>query len=120
VLLSWELWFPPGFALGDVAGNFVHELAHVIDWNAHYTFSARRGYAPLTKYAAGQRQPYPISWDRWADAVAVWVMGDFDVTGAFATTYKSKEVGIHTANLPAADSLVVQMNRMSELLNGWR
>jgi RHS repeat-associated protein len=118
VWFSWEVWFPSIFALADVAGMFVHELAHVIDWNAHYSFSGRWGYAPLTDYAANNNQLYPQSWDRWAEAVAVWVMGDFDATGAFVTSHKSKEVTNHA--LMPGTNLTVQMNRLNELLNGWR
>jgi len=115
---GWELWFPPSFALGEVAGSFVHELAHVIDWNSFFSFSGRWGYAPLTKYAEDNQQFYPQSWDRWAEAVAVWVMGDFDATGAFATTHKSGQVSDYVKKYTI--DLAVQMNRMSELLNGWR
>ena len=116
VLFSWELWFPSSFALGDVAGNFVHELAHVIDWNSFFSFSGRWGYAPLTDYAANNNQFYPQSWDRWAEAVAVWVMGEFDASGAYGIK------GTFPALYPLASipDLTVQLDRMSDLLNGRR
>lgn len=116
------IWFPSSRAVSTTAMDFVHELGHVIDWTSSFLtlngFSAHWGYEPLTNYAAGQGQPYPISWDRWAEAVTVWVFGGVDKTGNFATNYKTTEVGIY-AQKPGTN-LTVQMNRMTELLNGWR
>ncbi len=117
VWFSWEVWWPANYyGLAEVAGYFVHELAHVIDWRAFYSFSGRWGEPPLTDYATSNNRFYPQSWDNWAEAVAVWVMGDFDAAGAFVTTFKSGEV----ANRIRPGDLVVQMNRMVDLLNGRR
>ena len=80
-------------------------------------FSAHWGYARVTDYAAGQGQPYPISWDRWAEAVTVWVFGGVvNTTMDFATSYETNEVRSYVKQ----SELNVQMNRMTELLNGWR
>ncbi len=115
-IFGWEVWFPTGSPLGQVAGLFVHELAHVIDWNAGKTFSARWGYKALTGYAAGQGQLYPVEWDRWAEGVAVWVFGNYDTTGTeFTSRYKWDQV----ASIDPKE-LTAQMNRMAELLNGRR
>ena len=117
-----SVYFPSSWPIDQVATAFVHELAHVIDWTSSFLtlngFSSHWGYAPLTKYAEGEGQPYPIRWDRWAEAVTVWVFGGVDKTGNFATNYKTGEVGRYLAKYN--NDLNVQMNRMAELLNGWR
>jgi hypothetical protein len=103
--------------------TIVHELAHVIDWHsriqygvdqvygyavpAYGMFSTAWGDPPLTDYAAGKTggfRPYPPSWDRWAEAVTVWVFG---------SSYKPSE-------RPLSVNLGVQMTRIGELLEGWR
>jgi len=114
VWFSWEVWFPTGRALNDVAGLFVHELAHVIDWNSHYAFSGHWGYAPLTDYATNNKRFYPQSWDRWAEAVAVWVMGELDASGTFAIK------GTYPILGQVIPSLTVQLDRINDLLNGRR
>jgi RHS repeat-associated protein len=117
-----EVWMPiTSWPMDQIATTFVHELAHVIDWRSSFLgltgFSAHWGYAPLTNYAAGQGQPYPVRWDRWAEAVTVWVFGGVvNTTQDFATGYKTNEVSHHVDTI----SLNVQMNRMTELLNGRR
>ncbi len=113
------VWFPSSWSVSRTAQDFVHELGHIIDWNSFFSFSGRWGYEPLTDYAAGiPPQPYPVCWDRWAEAVTVWVFGGVDKTGNFATNYKTTEVGDRVTRY--AIDLAVQMNRMSDLLNGWR
>jgi hypothetical protein len=112
---------PASWPIDQVATTFVHELAHMIDWSAGFLggFSSRWGYEPLTDYAAGiPPQPYPLRWDRWAEAVTVWVFGGVDATGNFATSYKTQQIGDRVKRYGI--DLNVQMNRMTELLNGWR
>lgn len=96
----------------------VHELAHVVDWQNNFSMAWAKQNGALTDYAAGFH-PYPAIWEVWAEAVTVWVFGNVDANGGFVTSYKSGEVGRHTANFPPG-SLIIQMNRMAELLNGWR
>ncbi len=116
------VWFPSSWAVDQTATTFVHELAHVIDWTSSFFtlngFSAHWGYAPLTDYAAGiPPQPYPVSWDRWAEAATVWVFGGIvNTTGSFETSFKTTQVHSYVGQ----NDLNVQMNRMTELLNGWR
>ncbi|MBM4092622.1 MAG: RHS repeat-associated core domain-containing protein, partial [Planctomycetes bacterium] len=101
----------------------VHELAHLIDWHSRIQSGSIRAYGasasvyskfsdmwgepPLTDYAAGKTggfRPYPLSWDRWAEAVTVWVFGN---------SYKSSE-------RPLNVDVGAQMTRIGDLLNGWR
>ena len=101
----------------EIAGDVVHELAHVIDWvnGFSWRWNAHPG---LTTYARGNPpQPYPLSWDKWAEAVAVLVMGDLDRgSGTFSTTYKPEEVARYSGG---PDKTYAQMDRLWELLNGW-
>jgi len=97
------------FTGGDLIGGaqwVVHELAHVIDWQGN--FSQRwEPYAALTNYAKNARSVPPFyysSWEKWAEAVTVWVFGN---------NYKSSE-------RPLNVDVGAQMTRIGELLNGWR
>ncbi len=54
-------------------------------------------------------------WERWAEAVTVWVFGELNVnTGQYVTTYSASEVG-----RVKPGELLGQMDRMTALLNGW-
>ena len=101
----------------------VHELAHVIDWHSRIqTGSMQTGIenqisiplygrfsdvwneTALTDYAAGSEfRPYPQRWEVWAEAVTVWVFPDY-------------LKGQRPLNVNVGD----QMQRIGELLNGWR
>ena len=100
-----------------IAQTTVHELAHVIDWHSFIQvpagyygwghFSDAWSGAPLTGYAAGDEwRPYPRRWERWAEAVTVWVFG---------AAYKGKE----TEKMITPTALTAQMDRITALLNGW-
>lgn len=98
----------------------VHELAHVIDRHSRIQtgvigsyggpvptygrFSDAWGEAPLTDYAACRA--CVNAWERWAEAVTVWVFG---------SEYKGQE----TANKISPSALALQMDRLGALLNGW-
>jgi hypothetical protein len=83
----------------------VHELAHIVDWHSDIggrSFSQAWPYEPITAYA---RDGWPPPWDRFAEAVAVYVYG---------STYSQ-----------AATSFLVvdyrpQMSAMRGLLEGWK
>jgi RHS repeat-associated protein len=108
------------FSAVDLLGGaqwVVHELAHVIDWQGN--FSQRwEPYAALTNYAANARSVPPFyysSWEKWAEAVAVWVFGNYDATaGRFVTSYRWGEV-----KKVKIEELTTQMDRLHALLNGW-
>jgi len=95
------VYLPSNWSLSQVATTIVHELAHVIDWQGH--FSGRWPYDPITSYAA-QDHIYNDRWEVWAEAVTVWVFGN---------NYKSSE-------RPLNVDVGAQMTRIGELLNGWR
>jgi RHS repeat-associated protein len=99
-----------------IAQTTVHELAHVIDWQGH--FSKTWSGTPLTDYATcASFQCLSSTWETWAEAVTVWVYGAFDVTtGHFATMYKSNEVRSHVVQ----NRLNEQMLAVQTLLGGWR
>jgi len=88
----------------------VHELAHVIDWHSRIglgsgkygwsNFSAAWHGAPVTDYAACGGALCVNRWERWAEAVTVWVFG-------------SAYPGQRTVN-----DLTVQMGRIGAILNG--
>jgi len=98
----------------------VHELAHVIDWHSRIQtgigsvygltyptfgrFSDAWHGAPLTNYAACGGLSCVNHWERWAEAVTVWVFGN---------GYKSSE-------RPLNVDVGAQMTRIEQLLNGWR
>jgi len=103
------------FSAVDLLGGaqlVVHELAHVIDWQGN--FSQRwKPYAPLTDYAAKARFS---SWEKWAEAVTVWVFGNYDATsGRFVTSYK----WVDEVERVKIEELATQMDRLHALLNGW-
>lgn len=85
----------------------VHELAHVVDWhsriglglaqNKRGNFSMAWHGAPITDYARRN------AWERWAEAVTVWVFGD---------AYKKSE-------RPLNVDIGAQMNRIEALLKEW-
>ncbi len=114
-----RVYFPlRAFNSADLVGGaqwVVHELAHVVDWQGG--FSQRWPFDGLTDYANGRNIPwiYPERWDRWAEAVTVWVFGNVDANGGFVTSYKSGEVSRRIT----ADKLTVQMGRLQALLEGW-
>jgi hypothetical protein len=80
----------------------VHELAHVIDWHSSIggrSFSQAWPHEPITAYA---RDGWPPPWDRFAEAVAVWVFGD---------AYRSVQYFLIT-------NYSAQMTLMADLLDG--
>jgi hypothetical protein len=102
-----------------IAMTTVHELAHVIDWQSSIALASGRGRfsdawhgAPLTVYAAcGPFSPDNRCgvnrWERWAEAVTVWVFG-----GAYK--------GVETARMISPGALGAQKDGISALLNGGR
>jgi len=83
----------------------VHELAHVIDWHSSIggrSFSQAWPYPPITNYA---ETGWPPPWDRFAEAVAVYVFGK---------RYESWAGTLRNVDL------TVQMSRVHDLLEGWR
>jgi RHS repeat-associated protein len=108
------------FSAVDLLGGaqwVVHELAHVIDWQGN--FSQRwEPYAALTNYAANARSVPPFyysSWEKWAEAVAVWVFSD---RTAGLSQYKQSEVAAWIKK-NGIQAFIVQMDRMEALLQGW-
>ncbi len=98
----------------------VHELAHVIDWHSRIglgsgkygwsNFSAAWHGAPLTGYAACGGRSCVNRWERWAEAVTVFVYGsDY----AQALGMKNNEFFV------TGQAFTDQMERIRQLLNGW-
>jgi len=82
----------------------VHELAHIVDWHSSIggkSFSHAWSYEPITAYA---RDGWPPPWDRFAEAVAVFVLGsEYSRVASFLVTDYSS-----------------QMGALQSLLEGWR
>ncbi len=115
LLQSYSAW---------ISQTTVHELAHIIDWHSQIeigriemgvfgqigylntpeygTFSSAWDETPLSKYAAGARfRPCPREWERWAEAVRIWV-------------FDSQALAVNK-NVP---DIAIQLKRIGALLNG--
>ena len=104
----------------------IHELAHAIDWAsepAGFAFSQLwdfLGPGPLTQYAEDPQggkifnNPTKIGWEKWAEAVTVWVLGSFDASGEMFTTSYYRGAQEH----PVSDTdLASAMHFLGALLN---
>ncbi len=110
------------FTGADLVGGaqwMVHELAHVIDWVGG--FSSRWPFDDLTNYSrAAPNVPifYRRSWERWAEAVTIWVFGNEDGQGGYVTSYKTAEVQQYLS-VDTGKQLMDRMRIVQSFLEGW-
>jgi hypothetical protein len=85
--------------------DVIHEFGHIIDWHSsigNKSFSAAWEGSPMTEYARSS------DWERWAEAVSVYVLGP---TYFLRSPQTGPQIGMDISG---------QMDRMKQLLEGWR